>query len=654
MVYFFDPPAGSSEQGLICNAVVKDEFTRQEEVEANETSRRTAHYLFSVDRYRDRWCFGQSESGEEFGIPRAELEASAVENPHCKGELWLLHRKAFTFTPAGLVDPACKVPICADCKVDVGKKKPGLPKYALANDLWIGAMPKALRGLSEGAWLLLPLARCLMKRFNCKSDMDKRWRPPSDQMIKALVGNVCVFPQADGGKVLTSLPPTAEELIDSLAIVFTGPAEDMLTGFHKDLGVDPAVLKEAYDFLLKHNKTYSQTRWDEGKAAGLQLVDGCLGFPKVFMDCLRRQDVVQGDSGDVRQYGPADAVETGTDDQLGGGLTDDAGGEVPLAQQDSAYVSETLALLRQWLEQHPVSLPQVATDDKSAAGLSEAALSRRVSALIRVLDSDSSVFAEHVLEEARVLLLPLLRTCDVEEEKEEVVIGAADDDVQMDSHKQFAHVEAQLRRLLQKRSQVREQEKKVRESDSSMADFTNAAARDDVAAAAEEVAKSLQQLNFEKMDKDLQAAEDKVERFSAPPGVQCRKKLPEAKLVKNAAGRICLLVPGASQALSMFEPSFWSSVDPRSFPYGDGVYGIDRDTKLSFDEWARYLLQREELVYDSVVGLAEGVSLQEQAGGGVTEGAGDDSPDAVAAAAPESAVRADLQSYQGGAVLVIL
>eukprot|EP00973_Karenia_brevis_P067534 9394915-Karenia_brevis.AAC.1 len=51
---------------------------------------------------------------------------------------------------------------------------------------------------------------------------------------------------------------------------------------------------------------------------------------------------------------------------------------------------------------------------------------------------------------------------------------------------------------------------------------------------------------------------------------------------------------------NMFDPDFWTAMDPRSFVYGDGVYGIDRKTKMSFPEYLRYLFNRDELEYDSV------------------------------------------------------
>ena len=72
-----------------------------------------------------------------------------------------------------------------------------MPKYALANDLWMGKLPRCLARLSAGAWLLLPLSRALIRRYNCYPDSGK-WTP-LDQRIKGFVGNVTVVPQADGG-----------------------------------------------------------------------------------------------------------------------------------------------------------------------------------------------------------------------------------------------------------------------------------------------------------------------------------------------------------------------------------------------------------------------------------------------------------------------
>ena len=48
----------------------------------------------------------------------------------------------------------------------------------------------------------------------------------------------------------------------------------------------------------------------------------------------------------------------------------------------------------------------------------------------------------------------------------------------------------------------------------------------------------------------------------------------------------------------MFSPGFWSAFDPVAFPYGDGVFGLEREAKLTYDEWCRCLMAREELEYE--------------------------------------------------------
>ena len=76
--------------------------------------------------------------------------------------------------------------------------------------------------------------------------------------------------------------------------------------------------------------------------------------------------------------------------------------------------------------------------------------------------------------------------------------------------------------------------------------------------------------------------------------------------------------------MSMFEPAFWSSFDPRCFPYGDGVFGVERRVALTFEEWARMLFEREELEYPSVFDVgSEGGSRPAEGGeGGAGAGSG--------------------------------
>ena len=57
------------------------------------------------------------------------------------------------------------------------------------------------------------------------------------------------------------------------------------------------------------------------------------------------------------------------------------------------------------------------------------------------------------------------------------------------------------------------------------------------------------------------------------------------------------MISTGNKAVDMFNVDFWSSFALLCFPYGDGVFGIERDRDLSYEEWVTYLLQREELVY---------------------------------------------------------
>ena len=150
-VYFFEPPEYSSEKALFERETVDEK--RQTVGVPPDTRRNEAHRLFSPYSYFRRWSFSLPGGEGLGGIPLRELQASCVRDPVTQ-ELWLLHKKAFKLLADGCtVDKTQKVPICADCKVPLTRMQPSLPKYALSNDLWMGRVPVAHRGLTEGASL---------------------------------------------------------------------------------------------------------------------------------------------------------------------------------------------------------------------------------------------------------------------------------------------------------------------------------------------------------------------------------------------------------------------------------------------------------------------------------------------------------------------
>ena len=49
--------------------------------------------------------------------------------------------------------------------------------------------------------------------------------------------------------------------------------------------------------------------------------------------------------------------------------------------------------------------------------------------------------------------------------------------------------------------------------------------------------------------------------------------------------------------LSMYTASQWAMCFPQCFPYGDGAFGLPRETRLTFQQWSSMIILREELVY---------------------------------------------------------
>ena len=66
----------------------------------------------------------------------------------------------------------------------------------------------------------------------------------------------------------------------------------------------------------------------------------------------------------------------------------------------------------------------------------------------------------------------------------------------------------------------------------------------------------------------------------------------------TSSGKWVQVVHTGTATLSMYSCEFYQKCFPELFPYGDGVYGLQRDTPLTFREWASYLLERVELEYE--------------------------------------------------------
>ena len=90
-------------------------------------------------------------------IANAELVASAMPHPLLPDERLLSHQAATSD------DLEKATAVCSGCKRSLMTKPLMLPRYALANDLWMGSCPKALLNLREGTQKLPPMVRACMQ-----------------------------------------------------------------------------------------------------------------------------------------------------------------------------------------------------------------------------------------------------------------------------------------------------------------------------------------------------------------------------------------------------------------------------------------------------------------------------------------------------------
>ena len=104
--------------------------------------------------------------------------------------------------------------ICTDCWTSLAKEK--VPKFSVANKVWIGDVPKELQGLTIPEQRLIALYR----HNSCIVKLHSSFHSAATAQ-SAIKGNCISFPQ-DVVNIATSLPLQLEDLCDSLKIIFVG------------------------------------------------------------------------------------------------------------------------------------------------------------------------------------------------------------------------------------------------------------------------------------------------------------------------------------------------------------------------------------------------------------------------------------------------
>jgi hypothetical protein len=124
--------------------------------------------------------------------------------------------------------------LCNGCRGDIRRGK--VPRLALSNNLWLGAVPNVLKSLSFVEKILVARVRHTCAFVKVASGMRK---------MKA---NIVAF-ESPIPKIYNILPPPREELDEVLAILFTGPAKPT----EKDFARTP--------FLVRRNAVITALEW---------------------------------------------------------------------------------------------------------------------------------------------------------------------------------------------------------------------------------------------------------------------------------------------------------------------------------------------------------------------------------------------------------
>ena len=132
-----------------------------------------------------------------------------------------------------VLDYRCR-DICNGCRGDIRRGK--VPRLALSNNLWLGAVPNVLKNLSFVEKILIARVRHTCAFVKVASGMRK---------MKA---NIVAF-ESPIPKIYNILPPPRQDLDEVLAILFTGPAKPT----EKDFARTP--------FLVRRNAVITALEW---------------------------------------------------------------------------------------------------------------------------------------------------------------------------------------------------------------------------------------------------------------------------------------------------------------------------------------------------------------------------------------------------------
>ena len=145
--------------------------------------------------------------------------------------------------------------ICTDCWTSLAKEK--VPKFSVANKVWIGDVPKELQGLTIPEQRLIALYR----HNSCIVKLHSSFHSAATAQ-SAIKGNCISFPQ-DVVNIATSLPLQLEDLCDSLKIIFVGCRVPDRNQLKYVLTVRRSKVSNALQWLKQNNSLYRAVLIDQ-------------------------------------------------------------------------------------------------------------------------------------------------------------------------------------------------------------------------------------------------------------------------------------------------------------------------------------------------------------------------------------------------------
>lgn len=151
--------------------------------------------------------------------------------------------------------------LCQKCHGSLLKGR--LPKFSVANDMWLGEVPTELEGLTIPEEKLISLYR----HNSCVIKLHSPFHSATTSQA-ALKGNCITFVQ-NIPNIVTSLPLALDDLCDTLKVIFVGARLPSRIHLKKILTVRKKKIVDALNWLKRYNLLYQNIEINQKNIAQL-------------------------------------------------------------------------------------------------------------------------------------------------------------------------------------------------------------------------------------------------------------------------------------------------------------------------------------------------------------------------------------------------